>query len=131
MCEAEPSTGHPVRGDGTQIAAHREKFVHNLGVGLPIKANLRKLLRTRHLLRDRGNDGPPSGAGTQENRPIDIEQHQLPVHRVEGGTACLAEHAVQNVTPRNVQMRQRKVPQSAQGYPSEARSSLPHERQIR
>src|SRR3954464_6256901 len=40
------------------------------------------------------------------------------------------EHSSHSVTPRKLQIRQRKVPQLAQGYPSEARSSRPHPRQV-
>src|SRR5437879_1620824 len=38
---------------------------------------------------------------------------------------AFSSHGLQRVIPGNEQMRQMKVPQSAQGYPSEARSSLP------
>lgn len=39
-------------------------------------------------------------------------------------------HFLQKTTPRNVQMMQMKVPQFAQGYPSDARSSLLQDRQV-
>jgi hypothetical protein len=40
-----------------------------------------------------------------------------------------SSHARQSVTPRKLQIRQMKVPQLVQGYPSDARSSLPQARQ--
>jgi ribonuclease HII len=41
-----------------------------------------------------------------------------------------AWHVRQRVMPRMSQMMQMNVPQSTHGYPSEARSSFPQERQI-
>jgi hypothetical protein len=46
------------------------------------------------------------------------------------GAAAFSEQLRQRTTPFSVQMTQMNVPQSAQGYPSDARSSLPHARQI-
>lgn len=47
-----------------------------------------------------------------------------------GEAARAASQRAQRTTPLKVQMRQRNVPQSTQGYPSEARSSRPQERQF-
>jgi hypothetical protein len=49
---------------------------------------------------------------------------------VNGGSGRFATQVLHSVTPRKLQMTQMKVPQSVQGYPSEARSSFPQERQI-
>jgi hypothetical protein len=45
-------------------------------------------------------------------------------------SARKSSHFLQKMTPRNVQMMQMKVPQFAQGYPSDARSSLPQNLQV-
>jgi hypothetical protein len=45
-----------------------------------------------------------------------------------GACPAFAAQASHRLTPRKVQMRQMKVPQSTQGYPSEARSSRPQAR---
>jgi hypothetical protein len=47
-----------------------------------------------------------------------------------GGSGRFARHVLHSVTPRKLQMMQTKVPQSAHGYPSDARSSFPQERHI-
>ncbi len=44
--------------------------------------------------------------------------------------SALAAHSLHRVTPRSEQITQMKVPHSMQGYPSDARSSLPQERHI-
>ena len=46
------------------------------------------------------------------------------------GAVAFSWQLLQRTTPFSVQIRQMKVPQSAHGYPSDARSSLPHARQI-
>jgi hypothetical protein len=49
---------------------------------------------------------------------------------VNGGSGRFATQLWHSVIPRKLQMMQTKVPQSAQGYPSDARSSFPQERHI-
>jgi hypothetical protein len=49
---------------------------------------------------------------------------------IRGGSGRFARHVLHSVTPRKLQMMQTKVPQSAHGYPSDARSSFPQERHI-
>src|SRR4030088_2364967 len=49
---------------------------------------------------------------------------------INGGSGRFATHSLQSVIPRKLQMMQTKVPQSVQGYPSDARSSFPQERHI-
>jgi hypothetical protein len=46
------------------------------------------------------------------------------------GTSRLLSHFLHFTTPRKLHITQMKVPQSVHGYPSDARSSLPHARQI-
>lgn len=48
----------------------------------------------------------------------------------EGSAAAFTAHAVHRSTPRQTHIMQTKVPQSLQGYPSDARSSLPQLRHI-
>jgi hypothetical protein len=47
---------------------------------------------------------------------------------VSGGSGRFATQLLHSVIPRKLQMMQTKVPQSVQGYPSDARSSFPQER---
>jgi hypothetical protein len=49
---------------------------------------------------------------------------------VNGGSGRFATQFLHSVIPRKLQMMQTKVPQSVQGYPSDARSSFPQERHI-
>jgi hypothetical protein len=49
---------------------------------------------------------------------------------VNGGSGRFATHCLHKVTPRKLQMMQTNVPQSAHGYPSDARSSFPQARHI-
>jgi hypothetical protein len=49
---------------------------------------------------------------------------------VNGGSGRFATQLLHSVIPRKLQMMQTKVPQSVQGYPSDARSSFPQERHI-
>jgi hypothetical protein len=49
---------------------------------------------------------------------------------MSGGSGRFVRHVLHKVTPRKLQMMQTKVPQSAHGYPSDARSSFPQERHI-
>jgi hypothetical protein len=49
---------------------------------------------------------------------------------VNGGSGRFATQLLHRVIPRKLQMMQTKVPQSVQGYPSDARSSFPQERHI-
>jgi len=49
---------------------------------------------------------------------------------VNGGSGRFATHFLHSVIPRKLQMMQTNVPQSAHGYPSDARSSFPQERHI-
>jgi hypothetical protein len=45
------------------------------------------------------------------------------------GSPVFAWHSLQRTMPRMLHMRQMNVPQFTHGYPSDARSSFPHERQ--
>ena len=80
-----------------------------------------------HLLgahRGLGEDGSDGGAGDER---LDIWRCRTQV----AAARCLrraASQSRQSVTPRKVQIRQMKVPQLVQGYPSDARSSRPQAR---
>src|ERR1700687_4065264 len=49
---------------------------------------------------------------------------------INGGSGRFATQLLHSVIPRKLQMTQINVPQSVQGYPSDARSSFPQERHI-
>src|SRR5206468_74428 len=84
------------------------------------------------------------GAATGPGREVARVPDQEPIHVGEGRRArgydalapglaappAFSAHGLQSSMPRLLQMRQMNVPQSRQGYPSDARSSLPQERQI-
>jgi hypothetical protein len=69
-----------------------------------------------------------AGAVAQEEGPVDNEEDELALHAGIGPVELSAAHCRQSVTPRRLQMRQMKVPQRVQGYPSDARSSRPQAR---
>ena len=62
-----------------------------------------------------------------EGREVDARAH---AGGAAGGFDAPARQSAQVVMPRIVQMLQTKRPHPSQGYPSDARSSRPHERHV-
>ena len=59
-----------------------------------------------------------------------LAQDERAAHALEPFAVALSAHPLHLVTPRRLQIMQMKVPQSSHGYPSDARSSFPQERQV-
>ena len=110
------------------MTRRRQKLAHDLGIGLAIESDSRARCGVHPVVSERRMDRAPAGAVTQEKSPVDVEEDELLLHaEVEPGWLSAA-HCRQSVTPRRLQMMQMNVPQRAQGYPSDARSSRPQAR---
>ncbi len=66
--------------------------------------------------------------GEPERR--EVGAHAPGTRALAGVTAARREQAAHRTTPRMLHMLQTNRPQSAHGYPSDARSSLPQARQV-
>ena len=113
---------------GDRVSSRFEQFDHDLGIGFSIESDAGCGSEVHAIVSHRGVDCPAAGAGAQEEGPVDVEEDELALHAGVGPGVPSAAHCRQSVTPRRLQIRQMKVPQRVQGYPSEARSSRPQAR---
>lgn len=80
----------------------------------------------RGLCKERSDRGPDECPDV----PQCSGQSILRGMRATTGAMAFASQLLHRITPRNVHIRQMNVLHTAQGYPSDARSSFPQERQI-
>jgi hypothetical protein len=77
-----------------------------------------------------GHPGPALGVGGVTDHEAEWSEVDAAHPWTGAWVDALAAQRRQSVTPFMEQTWQMKVPQPRQGYPSDARSSLPHDRQI-
>jgi hypothetical protein len=113
---------------GYRVSGRFEQLGHDLGIGFSVEADAGGGGQVHSVVSHRGVNRAAAGAVAQEESPVDVEEDELALHAGVGPVLLSAAHCRQSVTPRRLQMRQMKVPQRVQGYPSDARSSRPQAR---
>ena len=111
-----------------RMSGRFEQLGDDLGIGFSVEPDPGGGSEIHAVVPHRSVNRAAAGAVAQEEGPVDVEEDELALHAGIGPVGLSAAHCRQSVTPRRLQMRQMKVPQLVQGYPSEARSSRPQAR---